>query len=547
MKVKDRIAASFMEALRSLGIAEDVPLVLEQPKQESHGDLATPIALTLAKRLRKNPLEIAAQVAKAAVFPPGIIESIEVAKPGFINLTFASDVLQSNLVEILSAGERYGATDAGGGKRWQVEYISANPTGPLVIVSARAAAIGSVLVNLLSFTGYDAEGEYYVNDFGKQVQALGSSLEYRLRERFDMLGAGEEIGAYPGDYLKDVAAAVPEATARGWLEGDTAAGVFGSYATERMLESIQEDLRRFGVRFDSFFFESALHPEQVDRTLGILEREGYVYERDGALFFASSRLGDEKDRVLRKSDGDATYFLGDIAYHFSKLQRGFKGVIDIWGPDHHGHIPRMKAAASVLGAWPEWLEVMIVGWVRLVEAGKPVSMSKRAGEFITMRELIEDVGSDVAKYFFLMRRPNTPLDFDLDLARKQSEENPVFYVQYAHARISSVIRFARSKGVERSRDPSALTRLTAVEERRLMLHLMFFSYVIEGAATAREPHRLTTYAQELATLFHQFYHQCRIVSEDDALSGARLLLAEATMQVLRNALTLLGVNAPESM
>lgn len=547
MKIKDQITSSFMEALRAMGAAEDTPLVLEQPKQESHGDLATPIALTLAKQLKKNPMEIAEKIAGTVSFPAGLVESIDVAKPGFINLTLSAAVLRSQLFDIIALADRYGSANIGRGRKWQVEYISANPTGPLVIVSARAAAIGSVLVNLLSFCGYDAEGEYYVNDHGRQVQALGGSLRYHLRDRFGMLAAGEEIGAYPGGYLKEIASEIPETAARGWLDGNAQLNEYGAYATEHLLAGIREDLRRFGVHFNSFFFESALHPGEVDKTLGILEREGYVYESDGALFFSSSRLGDEKDRVLRKSDGDATYFLGDIAYHLTKLERGYKGVIDIWGPDHHGHIPRMKAAAQVLGAWQDWLEVMIVGWVRLIEDNKPVSMSKRAGEFITMRELIEDVGSDVAKYFFLMRRPNTPLDFDLDLARKQSEENPVFYVQYAHARISSVIRFAKSKGVEPAPDEAALRLLAAAEERRLMLHLMFFPYVVEGAAGAREPHRMTVYAQELATLFHQFYHQCRIVSEDETLSSARLLLAEATMQVLKNALTLLGVAAPESM
>jgi arginyl-tRNA synthetase len=301
------------------------------------------------------------------------------------------------------------------------------------------------------------------------------------------------------------------------------------------------------VRFHSFFRESTLHPEATERMLERFRESGHTYEQDGAIYFRSTDFGDEKDRVIRKSNGEDTYFLADVAYHNTKLERAFMKVIALLGPDHHGHVPRMRAAMSVLGAHPDWLEVLIVGWVRLLEDGEPISMSKRAGEYVTMRELIKDVGVDVAKYFFLMRRAESPLDFDLTLARKQSDENPVYYVQYAHARIASVIRFAREKGVERERGDVELSRLGAQQERDLMLHLLYFPHVIEGAVASREPHRLTTYAQELANAFHLFYHECRIVTEDEELSSARLLLAEATMQVLRNTLRLLGVSAPQSM
>ncbi len=548
MRIKDRLKDVITEAMRSASIRDEdlSEPVLEKPKLKEHGDIATPVALVLARKLRRNPTEIAESIVAAADFPKDVVASVSIAAPGFINMTLSGEVLRRTLVDVHSSGDRYGSSDVGRGRKWQVEYISANPTGPLVVVSARAAAVGSVLVNLLSFTGYEAHGEYYVNDYGKQVEALGESLRYRLRERLGTLESGEEIGAYPGEYLKDLADEIPERDASGWVDPARKTGAeLGRYATDRILDSIRNDLDRFGVTFHNFFHESALHPRGVHETLELFKGKGCTYEKEGALYFKSSDFGDDKDRVLVKSNGEATYFLGDVAYHHDKLRRGYEGVIDIWGPDHHGHIKRMQAASGVLGAPPGWLEVMIVGWVRLVEGGKPVGMSKRAGEFVTMRELVEDVGKDAAKYFFLMRRANSPLDFDLELARKQSEENPVYYVQYAHARIASVIRYAGDNGVVSS--DRRLDLLERGEERDLMLHLLFFPHVVEASARMREPHRMTVYAQELASLFHQFYHNCRIVSGNADLSSARLFLVEATKQVLKNALTLLGVDAPASM
>jgi arginyl-tRNA synthetase len=549
LKIRASIENALSAATETLGFADaGVPVILERPREASHGDMSTPLAMGLAKKLKRNPFDIAEEIVEGLSLDDREVASVEVLKPGFINFRFAGSVLRENIGDILDAGERYGSSDVGAGERVQVEYVSANPTGPLVIVSARAAAVGSVLVNLLKFCGFDAEGEYYVNDYGGQVDKLGESLRYRLRERLGDLSPGEEFqGDYPGEYLAEVAAAVEEGTAREWIDPRTPASVLGSFTAQHLLARIRDDLEAFGVTYDSFFLESSLHP---DGTAGMFERlsaTDYTYERDGAVFFRSTSLGDDKDRVLKKSDGASTYFLSDIAYHFDKLQRKFRRAVGLLGPDHHGHVPRMKAAMSVLGAPEDWLEIMIVGWVRLMEDGKTISMSKRAGEFITMRDLIDDVGSDVAKYFFLMRRANTPLDFDLTLARKHSDENPVYYVQYAHARISSVARFAREKGLTWSRDSVRLDRLSSEPERSLMLHLLYFGHAVEGAALAREPHRLTQYAQELATAFHQFYHECRIVGDDPETSSARLMLAEATMRVLRNALHLLGVSAPSSM
>jgi arginyl-tRNA synthetase len=544
--VREEIKRAVEDALASLGMdAPGVDVVLERPREASHGDVSTPVAMGLAKMLRRNPFQIAEQIASALSVSSDIVASVEVLKPGFINFRIADAALRTNLLEVIRAGHGYGSSGAGGGERVLVEYVSANPTGPLVVVSARAAAVGSAIVNLLRFTGFQVESEYYVNDYGGQVAALGASFRYRLRERLGQLEPGEQIGAYPGEYLEDIAAAVPEDVARRIVEAESTETA--RYAIEAILAEIGEDLGEFGVVFDNRFLESSLHPQAVSDAHDLFVQSGSTYEDGGAVYFRSSDLGDDKDRVLVKSDGQPTYFLADIAYHRDKFDRGFEHAIDLLGPDHHGHVARMEAAMSVLGAKPGWLEVLIVGWVRLLEDGKPAGMSKRKGEFVTLRELVQDVGVDVAKYFFLMRRSNSPLDFDLTLARKQSDENPVYYVQYAHARISSVIRFAREQGLHYDADEVDLTLLTTDAERLLMLHLLYFPHVVEGSALSKEPHRLTAYAQELATSFHQFYHECRIVSEDATLSSARLLLADATRQVLKNTLTLLGVSAPASM
>ncbi|HEX5131212.1 MAG TPA: arginine--tRNA ligase [Candidatus Krumholzibacteria bacterium] len=548
MIARDVIVSAVGAALERLGYdAAGVPVMVERPREAAHGDIATPVAMALAKVLKKNPMQIAEQLAGALEFAGDVVASVEAVRPGFINFRLAAPVLQGTVRDVLAAGDGFGRTRDGQGRRVQVEYVSANPTGPLVIVSARAAAVGNAILNLLDFAGYDTHGEYYVNDYGKQVDALGASLGFRLRERLGTTAPGETIEQYqyPGGYLAEIAAEVDLARARAWAGGDGAGGELGRHAAARLLDRIRDDLVRYGVRIDEYFLESSLHPQAIEAVYERLIASGHTYQQDGAVFFRSTAFGDDKDRVLRKSDGESTYFLADIAYHAAKLDRGFDRAIGLLGPDHHGHVARMQAAMAALGAAPGWLEIIIVGWVRLLEDGNPVSMSKRAGEFITMRELIDDVGTDVAKYFFLMRRANSPLDFDLTLARKQSDENPVYYVQYAHARIASVVRFAEERGV--ASQASDLALLTAPEERALMLHLLHFPGVIAGAAQAREPHRVTTYAQELATSFHQFYHACRIVGDDAAVSAARLDLARATRVVLKNALHLLGVDAPSSM
>jgi arginyl-tRNA synthetase len=527
-----------------------VEIHIEQPNDPSYGDFSTNIALVAAKAVGKKPKDIADDIVRHISNDERVFDKIDVAGPGFINFTFSIDYLRDQIAEINRLGGSYGDSDIGAGEKLQIEFVSANPTGPLVIVSARAAAVGAALVNVLAKVGYDVEAEYYVNDAGSQVEKLGNSLLVRFRQL-----EGEDIEfpeeGYPGEYLVEIAKQIDKKQGRKWLElpKDRAAGEFGAFAIERITSMIREDLEAFGVNFDQFFNESTLHGEGADlpKALDILRGKKVTFEEEEALWFRSTEFGDEKDRVLVRSDGTPTYFLADAAYHYNKYNRGFRHVIDIWGPDHHGHIKRLEAASTVLGAPEGWLEILIVQWVRLIEEGKQVAMSKRGGEFITLKDLVSDVGVDAAKFFFLMRKTNAHLDFNLTLARKESDENPVYYVQYAHARISSVIAFARDEGVALPKDMGCVELLSEPEEIELMRQLVIFPQLIEGAAKAREPHRLTSYAQQLAASFHHFYHICRIVSSNERLSEARLLLAEATRIVLAESLRILGVSAPEKM
>jgi len=547
----ETVRRAIAAACGSAGVPVDKNKIqIERPDDPAHGDLSSNIALVMGKELKRKPRELAGEIAGRISLDKNFVERIDVAGPGFINLSFSHRYITDQVIEIVKLGERYGGSDLGGGRKLQVEFVSANPTGPLVIVSARAAAIGSALVNILRKVGYDVQAEYYVNDAGTQVARLGASLFTRFRQRF-----GEQVpfpeDGYPGEYLVDIAKEIPEERGRAWLALPEAECIaeFGRFALDRIMERIGTDLEHFGVQYDNFFRESELYAAdgQVWKALDMLKEAGVVYDEDGALWFRSAELGDEKDRVLVRSDGSPTYFLADAAYHLNKLRRGFTQVIDLWGPDHHGHIQRLQSASSVLGAPPGWLEVLIVQWVRLVEEGKVVSMSKRGGEFVALRDLVEDVGADAAKFFFLMRKTSAHLDFNLTLARKESDENPVYYVQYAHARIASVITYARKEGVDFPGDTSCVELLTEPEEIDLMRKLVIFPELIRGAALTREPHFLTAYAQQLAASFHHFYHICRIVSQNKRLSEARLMLAEATRTVLAESLRVLGISAPEKM
>ncbi len=548
---REAVTGAIAAALEKLDItADDGSIMLERPNDHSHGDLSCNIALITAKKIGTNPRELAARLVEGLELDESFIDKVEIAGPGFINFSFSDRYLTGQVATINELGDSYGDSNLGDGKKMQVEFVSANPTGPLVVVSARSAGVGASLVNILRKTGYTVEAEYYLNDAGSQVRKLGASMMTRFRQRI-----GEDVpfpeDGYPGQYLIDLAAEIPEDEGRAWLEkgGDEAARAFGDYTIEKMITWIKRDLEGFGVSFDVFFRESALHAggAEIDEVLALYRDKGSVYEEEGAVWFRSTEYGDEKDRVLVRSDGTPTYFLADAAYHLNKFRRGFDKVIDIFGPDHHGHIARLKASAAVFGAPDDWLTVLTVQWVRLMEDGKQVKMSKRGGEFETLADLVTDVGEDAAKFFFLMRKMSAHLDFNLTLARKESDENPVYYVQYAHARICSVISYARGEGVDFPGDSSCVELLTEPEEKELIRNLVIFPQLIEGAAISCEPHRLTTYGQQLAGSFHRFYHICRIVSSDTRLSEARLMLASATRIVLSETLRLLGISAPERM
>ena len=534
------------------------------PRDPAHGDWTTNLAMVLAREVKRPPRALAESLAGAFPLAASPFGAVEVAGPGFLNFRYADAFVGALPARILAEGDAFGGSNTGGGMPVMVEYVSANPTGPLNVVSARAAAVGAALVRLLDRTGHRAAGEFYVNDMGNQVDLLGASLRARFLERIGTPAPFPE-GGYVGGYLRELADQLPEADARAALAApDGGVGWFRDQALERMLAWQRRDLAAYGAEFAHWTRESSLHRSgAVQATLAELERRGLLYRARSAegaadatpadedergegeaTFLRTSAFGDDKDRVVVKRDGQNTYLLPDIAYHRDKHGRGFARAIDLWGPDHHGYIARMHAALVALGLPAEFLEVLIVQQVNLLSGGQPVRMSKRAGEFITLRELVDEVGADCAKFFFLMRSTSAHLDFDLDLAKRQNDENPAYYVQYAHARIASILRFAADRGL--APQPGAVT-LPAPEEVALVRALATFPEVVRGAALAREPHRLPAYLVDLSAAFHRFYHACRVVSEDLARSRQRLAVAAATRQVLANGLALMGVSAPERM
>ena len=574
--IETTIRNALKAPLEKLGIyEEDVDIVLEKPRDRSHGDLSTNVALMLAKRLGRKPRELAGELAAGLELDRDLIESVEIAGPGFINFRLGRGYRIGRLLDLWT-GTALKEIRTGGGKRINVEFISANPTGPLNVVSARAGAFGMTLCRLLDAVGFDAHSEYYVNDAGRQVALLGASLRahyMQLRGRSVDFPEGGYEGRYleimAGELLEQDSAAVAEAAkvfdnesfqritapkgnAEDWcaLAEDESARSFAKFALMKILGWQRETCKRFGLRFDTWYFESELHEtKRVTRTLEGLRKHGAVFETEGAQWFRSTDYGDEKDRVLMRADGRPTYFLADLAYHHHKFQRGFEHAIDYWGPDHHGYIARMQGGMRALGVPENWLEVEILQQVTFLEDGRPINMSKRKGRFVSMDALMDEVGADVAKFLFLTRKPNSHLDFDLDLAKEQSNENPVYYVKYAHARICSVLRKAATvEFTVAEPDAEGLARLDHEAECNLIGALIRLPEVVVSAAQAREPHRLTSYVTELAGLYHQFYHQCKILdAEDRPRSEARLMLCQLTRQVVAQVLELIGVDAPESM
>ena len=526
------------------------PLFLTVPKEESHGDLATNLALVLARGEGRSPRAVAETIVRHLEDPDGILANVEIAGPGFINFRFAPAYWWRCLGASEAAGEAYGRSQAGAGRRVQIEFVSANPTGPLHVGHARGAVTGDALASLLAATGHEVDREYYVNDTGNQMEMLGASTYARYAE---LCGHPVPVpgDGYHGAYVRDVAAAILAREGPRWMDADPAEARahLRDQAGAMLLDDIRTDTAALGIRFDRFVSERQLRAEgAVAATLDVLAAAGFVYEADGARWFRSTDFGDDKDRPLVKSDGEYTYFAADIAYHRDKFARGFDRIIDVWGADHHGHVPRMKAALGALGLDPACLEVVLVQVVSLTRGGEPVRMGKRSGEFVTLREVVEEVGADATRFFLLMRKSDAQLEFDLDLAKQRSAENPVFYVQYAHARVASVFRAAAEMGLDRARaataDPS---RLALAEEQALIRWIAHFLEVVGASALELEPHRLVFFLMELAGDFHRYYNRTRILSEDRELSAARLLLVANVQKVIRVGLTMLGIAAPDTM
>jgi arginyl-tRNA synthetase len=539
--VSEVISAELTRAAAALGHPE-AAFVLERPRDPAHGDLSTNLAMVLAKPLRTNPRSLAERVIGMLALPATVVARTEIAGPGFINFWLAQDALAGLLHTIITAGERYGRQDLGRGLRVNVEFVSANPTGPLHVGHGRGAAIGDAIAELLSWTGHAVTREFYVNDAGVQIQKVRESLRARIAQLRGESGPVAEIpeGGYHGEYLLDLAKELLVRPDAGALEDASLA--------ETLLRQEQEDLlKELGVVFDTWTFEHRILAEgKVERALALLAERGLTYEQDGALFLRTGEFGDDKDRVLRKRDGSLTYFVPDIAYHIDKHDRGFQRVIDVWGADHHGYIPRMRAALRALGYGDDYFEVALVQLVKVVRGGEEVRMSKRAGDFVTLRDLLEWVGVDAARYFFLMRPGQSPFTFDVDLARKQTDENPIFYVQMAHARMSGIFRVA-GRSPDSAGANVSLAGLPAPEDLELLKELAVFPDVVSRAASGREPHRVTDYLEDLARVAHGWYHKCRVLGEPPAVEAARLALARAARTVLANGLRLLGLSAPDRM
>ena len=523
---------------------------VEWTKDPGHGDYASNVAMILASQYRKNPREIAKILLERIDDSGQVLEKVEMAGPGFLNFFIREGSWYSLLKIVDDGSDRYGSAGFGNGRRIQVEFVSANPTGPLHIGHARGAVVGDVMANILAAVGYDVFREYYINDAGNQMNNLGRSVLLRYRE---LLGRTEEFpeGCYKGDYIRDLAAELLKRDGERYLDMDEkeAIPLLTTYAGGAILEGIKEDLLTFGVVFDLYFSERELYREDgVGSLLRQLQEKDFIYQEGDALWFRTTAFGDEKDRVVVRQNGDPTYFAADIAYHRNKFLRGFETVIDIWGADHHGYIPRMSAAVQALGYKKDALKVILVQLVNLLRDGKPVAMSTRSGEFDTLRQVVDEVGKDAARYNFLMRRSDSHLDFDLELAKRQSNENPVYYVQYAYARICSIIRTAAERGfVPPHYDEAELGLLKLPEEIDLIKAITRFPEVVEGAARTLEPHRLTFYLNDVAAIFHSYYNKNKVISDDGSLTGARLFLVKSIQTVLKNALTLLGVSTPEKM
>ena len=550
-----RLREAVRAASREAGAPRDFEPELERPRDPDHGDLASNAAMVLAGELGRPPREIAAELRDALEADPAGVAAVEVAGPGFLNFRFDDRVWFEGLADVLAADGDWGRVPAAGPERVNVEFVSANPTGPLHVAHGRGAALGDAVASLLEWTGHRVTREFYLNDTGRQIELLGASVEARWRQIRGQQAEVPEDG-YRGDYVRGLARELDGEIGTGRLEAmdrEERVDRFAEEAAGRLREGHRRDLEAFGVEMDEWRPESELYASgRVERLLDRMEEEGLIYEEEGATWLATTRFGDEKDRVLVKSDGSYTYFLPDIAYHLDKAERGFDRAVDVLGADHHGHVARMQAALEGLGLEPGWLEAVILQLVSVLRGGEEVKMSKRAGHFVTLRELFEDTGRDVARYFFLMRRADQHLNFDLDLARDTSERNPVYKVKYAHARMWGVFEKGGVDPATLAPSPAELSGLGTDAERAVARELLRFPGVVEGAAAARAPHRVCGYLEEVAGRVNAWYHEgnldpsLRVLAEGPARPG-RLALARAVQVTLRNGLELLGLEAPEEM
>ena len=548
-----QLVAQAIESAREEGVLqlETMPEIqVERPGNSEHGDFATNLPLRLARATRINPLELAQSLA-AHITTGDIIDRVEAAPPGFINFYLNESWLQQQVESVRQAGDTFGNVEVGQGRRTMVEFVSVNPTGPVHVGHTRGAVLGSALANVLEAAGFDVTREYYVNDAGNQMQLFYRSVLSAYKQSLGQEAEMPENG-YKGEYIFDLAKEIAESEGSRFLDQDEEQALkeIGDIGREKMVATIKEDLTGIGVEFDNWFSERTLFEGgEYDTAIKILGDNDYLSERDGATWFNSTMLGDDKDNVLVRSSGEPTYFASDIAYHYNKfVQRGYDSVVDIWGADHQGHVPRMKSAVEALGVERDRLTVLISQMVTLKSEGEVMRVSKRTGNLVTLKELAEEVGTDACRFFFLARTPSTQMEFDLELAKKESSENPVYYVQYAHARNASILNLARERKIDwSSGDVSLLTHPSELELIRAMLQL---PELVDQMARALEPHHLPHYATDLANSFHNFYENCRVVSsneEDNAISAARLKLVASAQIVFRRALVLLGMSAPDRM
>ncbi len=547
--MSDTIRAELERVAAGFG-ADGIEFVLERPRDAGHGDLATNLAMLLARRERVKPREMAERVVGELRFPPSVVSRTEIAGPGFIKFWLAEHQLTGAVAAILQEGREYGRSSAGAGLKVNIEFVSANPTGPLHVGHGRGAALGDAIASLYEWTGHAVTREFYINDAGLQIDRLAASLWARVKQEAGLPAEVPE-GGYHGDYLRENARQVLAAEGPDFARLPDDEGIRRARAIGIRLQREEQDrdLADFGVRFDVMSSEQAIYDAgRVAYALDLLAQRGLTYDADGALWLRTTQFGDDKDRVLRKSDGSLTYLVPDIAYHIDKHDRGFDRAIDVWGADHHGYIPRMRAVLVALGYPPDFFGVELVQLVKVMRGGEEVKMSKRSGEFVTLKDLVDEVGVDAARYFFLARKGASPLDFDVELAQRQTDENPVFYVQMAHARLSGIFRTAE-------RDPDSVSgdldlgALPAPQDTELLKKLVTFPEVVAKAAREREPHRITVFLHELATVVHGWYHHTRAVGAPEGADTerARLLLARAARLVLANGLTLLGISAPDRM